>query len=106
MSGEKAKKKQAAALRYDPDRDDVPVLAAVGEGFVAEKIIEKAAEHGIPVVEDAGLASVLAKMSAGDYIPPQLYEVVAKILVFISQTDKGYGDRIKKAGAIKRDGGR
>ncbi|MCL1829561.1 MAG: EscU/YscU/HrcU family type III secretion system export apparatus switch protein [Oscillospiraceae bacterium] len=101
MSAEKTKKKQAAALRYEPDRDDVPVVAAVGEGYLAERIIEKAEEHGIPVVEDAGLASVLTKMSAGDYIPPQLYEVVAKVLVFISQTDRGYGEKIKTAGRSK-----
>ena len=98
MSDEKTTKtKKAAALRYDPVSDDVPVVAAVGEGHVAERIIKKAAEYGVPVVEDAGLASVLTKMSAGDYIPPQLYEVVAKVLIFVSQMDRGYGDRLRGA---------
>lgn len=98
MSQEKAKKKMAAALRYDPGSDDVPVLAAAGEGHVAERIIERALEHGIPVTEDSDLASMLTKMSVGDQIPPELYEVVARVLIFVSRTDQDYGQRIRHAG--------
>ena len=91
----KDEKLTAAALRYDPERDEVPVLAAYGEGLVAERIIETAQEHGIPVTEDAGLAAVLSKITVGDYIPPQLYEVVAKLLIFVAQSDREYGEKIR-----------
>lgn len=93
---EKKKKLQAAALRYDPEQDDVPILSAYGEGYVADRIIETAREHDVPVMEDAGLAQVLSKLSVGDQIPPQLYEVVAKILVFVGQMDRDYGERINR----------
>lgn len=97
----KEKKLHAAALRYDPEQDQVPVLAAYGEGYLAEKILEVAEENAIPVVEDESLAAVLSKLSVGDQIPPQLYDVVAKVLVYVAQLDKGYGQRISTAGKNK-----
>ncbi len=96
---DKKKKLQAAALRYDPDQDEIPVLAAYGEGLVAERIIETAEAHGVPVTVDKQLASVLSKLSVGDQIPPQLYEVVAKLLVFVGEMDRGYGDRLRQKGS-------
>lgn len=87
------KKKQAAALRYDANQDAAPVVVAVGQGKTAERIIEKAEEHDIPIVEDNNLIRVLAQLSVGDQIPRELYQVVAQMLVFISRMDEGYADR-------------
>ena len=98
MPEEKLKKLQAAALRYDPEQDDIPVLTAFGEGFVAQRIIDAAEDHGIPVTADKQLASVLSKLSVGDQIPPQLYAVVAKLLVFVGEMDRGYGNKLNAAG--------
>lgn len=90
---EKKKKiKQVAALRYRPDQDNAPVVVALGKGVVAEKIIEKAKESGVPIDENAELAAALNKMKIGDEIPPELYEVVSKILVFVGAIDKIYGE--------------
>lgn len=94
MAEEKMMRRQAAALRYDPEQDDVPVLTAFGEGHMADRIVEAAAGYGVPVMEDKNLASVLSKLSVGDQIPPQLYEVVAKILVFVGEMDRGYGETL------------
>ncbi len=91
MSEEQVKRNlQAAALKYDPLNDDTPIIAALGVGHMADKIIESAKSHDIPVVENKQLSDVLAKLSVGDAIPPQLYEAVAQILVFISQKDNDY----------------
>ena len=54
----------------------------------AEKIIEKAKEANIPVHKDNKLAETLSRLEIGDVIPPELYEVVAEILVFVDQMDK------------------
>lgn len=97
MPENKKSKKRAAAIKYDPNSDNVPILSAFGEGYVAEKIIEKGKQAGVPVVADSGLASILAKMSVGDEIPPSIYEVVAKVLVFVSDMDSKYGERMKQA---------
>lgn len=86
-----SKKKRAAALSYDPEKNGVPIMTAFGEGVVADNIIEKARSADVPVVTDAGLAGMLAKLSIGDEIPQELYDVVARVLIFISQVDSSYG---------------
>ncbi|MDR0951715.1 MAG: EscU/YscU/HrcU family type III secretion system export apparatus switch protein [Oscillospiraceae bacterium] len=83
--------KRAAAIKYEPGADEAPVLAAFGEGYVAEKIVSVAKQSGVKVVEDPSLASMLSKMSVGDQIPEELYEVVARVLIFVSDVDKKYG---------------
>lgn len=84
--------KQATALSYSPETDSAPKIVAVGKGIVAEKIIEKAQENDVPVYQDAGLAKTLSSLCIGDQIPPEIYEVVAEILVFIGSVDKSYGE--------------
>ena len=69
-------------------RDDVPRLVAKGMGLIAENIIEKAEEHDIPVYQDERLSRQLYNLSLGEDIPPELYEVVAEVLVFIAKMDK------------------
>lgn len=82
-----AKRKTAVALAYEPG-DQAPKILATGVGEVAERIIEKAKEAEVPLYEDAPLASTLSKLEIGDAIPPELYEVVAEILVFVNDMDK------------------
>lgn len=84
---EQQKIKQAIALEYDPE-DNAPRVIASGKGIVAERIIEKAKEADIPVHRDDKLADTLARLDIGDMIPPELYEVVAEILVFVDAMDK------------------
>ena len=55
---------------------------------VAERISEKAKESDVPVHEDAKLAATLGKLEIGDMIPPELYEVVAEVLIFVDGLDK------------------
>ena len=81
------KPKQAIALTYDPE-EDAPKVVASGRGALAEKIIEEAKQAKVPVHKDSKLADTLSKLEIGDMIPPELYEVVAEILVFVDQMDK------------------
>ena len=94
----KFKRKQAIALSYDPE-EDAPKVIASGTGLVAEKIIEKAKESDIPVHKDDKLANTLSKLEIGDMIPPELYEVVAEILVFVDRMDK-IKEKMAKHGKI------
>ena len=81
------KPKQAIALEYDPD-EAAPRVIASGKGAPAERIIEKAKEADVPVHRDDKLAETLSRLEIGDMIPPELYEVVAEILVFVDSMDK------------------
>jgi len=86
---------RAAAISYDPDENSAPVLAAFGEGYMAEKIVAVARESGVPVLPDPSLSSMLSKISVGDEIPEELYEAVAKVLIFVSEVDRGFGEKIR-----------
>lgn len=83
----KTQKKQAIALKYDPN-ETAPQIVATGVGELADRIIEKANESQVPVYEDSALADTLSKLEIGDMIPPELYSVVAEILVFVDSLDK------------------
>lgn len=84
---ERTKPKQAIALEYDPS-DEAPRVIASGKGALAERIIEKAKEADVPIHRDDKLADTLSRLEIGDMIPPELYEVVAEILVFVDSMDK------------------
>lgn len=88
MSEKEGKKtKQAIALEYNPE-EEAPKVIATGKGQLAERIIERAKEADIPVHRDDKLADTLSRLEIGDAIPPELYEVVAEILVFVDAMDK------------------
>ena len=90
------RKTMAAAISYDPAENDVPILSAFGEGHMAAKIVEVAKESGVPVLPEPGLTKMLSKLSVGDEIAPEMYDAVAKVLAFVSEVDRTYGEKIKK----------
>lgn len=90
------KVKEVAALQYSPDENKAPKLIALGKGEAAEKILKKARESNIPIYRDENLAHTLGKLNIGDEIPPELYEVVAEILIFVSSIDKSFGEKYGK----------
>ncbi len=81
----------AVALKYLRAEDDAPRVIAKGRGAVAEKILELARRHGIPVHQDVDLAEVLVKLDLGDFIPPELYKAVAEILAHLYRLNQGFG---------------
>ncbi|WP_322903857.1 EscU/YscU/HrcU family type III secretion system export apparatus switch protein [Paenibacillus campi] len=83
--------KRAVALKYDPARSDAPVVVAKGRGRIAETILEKAHEAGVPIQEDAALVEVLSKLDLDQQIPGELYDLVAEVLSFIYRADKNFG---------------
>jgi len=93
MSGNGGPLKKAVALRYKPEQDAAPVVVAKGKGTVAEQIVERAKQHGVPLQEDASLVEVLSKLDLNQEIPPELYALVAEILTFIYRTDRRAGAR-------------
>ena len=84
---EKKPDSQAVALSYQPG-ETAPQVVASGRGYVAEHIIETAKEHAVPVHQDAKLVDSLSSLDIGEYIQPELYGVVAEVLVYVDQMDK------------------
>ncbi len=84
---EDIKVKTAVALAYEAG-DVAPKILATGKGELAERIIKKGQESNVPLYQDNKLAKTLSKLEIGDTIPPELYDVVAEILVFVDKMDR------------------
>ncbi|MEK5058699.1 EscU/YscU/HrcU family type III secretion system export apparatus switch protein [Paenibacillus shunpengii] len=81
-------RKKAVALKYVPGEAEAPVVVAKGDGRLAESILEKALEHGVPIQEDPALVEVLSKLDLDQQIPPELYQLVAEVLTFVYQAEQ------------------
>ena len=81
-------RKKAAALRYDAKKDAAPKVVAKGKGKVAEKILQIAKEHNVPIKDDPQLVEVLSTLDLYQEIPPELYRAVAEILAFVYRMTK------------------
>jgi flagellar biosynthesis protein len=77
------KQKKALALKYKHQVDNAPKVVAKGQGIIAERIIEIAREHNIPLKRDPALIEVLSKLDLDQEIPSELYEATAEILAFV-----------------------
>ena len=73
----------AVALTYSEDRQSLPRVVAQGRGQIAEKIVELAARHGIPVRQDPDLVRILDKLDLDSEIPTEAFVAVAEILAVI-----------------------
>jgi flagellar biosynthesis protein len=77
---DRASSSLAVALHYNGN--GAPRVIAKGGGVVADRIIETAREHKIPLEEDAALASSLSRLDLGTEVPRELYVAVAHVLAF------------------------
>ena len=58
-------------------------MLASGAGEIANRIIDLAKEHDIPIKEDPDLIEILSKVEVDQEIPPNLYKAVAEIFSFL-----------------------
>ena len=77
---------KAVALRYSAD-DKAPVIVASGMGYMAEKIVETAADCGVPIYEDNSLSTILTQLELGQEIPESLYQAIVEIYVYFLRFD-------------------
>lgn len=88
--------KKAVALRYKPEMEDAPTVVAKGKGRIAEKILDGAREHNVPIQEDASLVEVLSQLDLEEQIPPELYGLVAEVLSFIYASEQKAKQRSRR----------
>lgn len=81
----------AVALKYNIDQDFAPMVVAKGRDRVARKIIEVGEKNAVLITENKDLARTLyASVEINDYIPPELYQVVAELMAWVfSNKDEG-----------------
>jgi flagellar biosynthesis protein len=76
----------AAALRYR-EHDQAPVVVAKGDGFVADQIVKRALEAGVPIHASKELAALIRDVPLEHAIPPQMYRVIAELLAWVYQLE-------------------
>ncbi len=84
-------RKRATALRYEPG-EPAPTVIASGLGVIAERLVERAQEAGVPVTRDPALAEALGALALGSEIAPELYAAVAETLAWAYRLDRGAGE--------------
>lgn len=89
----KNNRKKAVAVSYDSSKASAPKIVAKGEGKLAQRIVEEAMEHDVPLYEDPSLAEALSYLGLGDEVPENLYELVAKVLAFVYQLDEKWREK-------------
>lgn len=88
VRGDEPAELEVAALGYDNAKSNAPTVLAQGRGHVAERILEVAREHDIPLRQDPTLVSILGALDVGAEVPPDLYGVIAEVLAWAYHTDK------------------
>lgn len=88
----RAPRRSAVALRYQPEApflDAAPKLVAKGQGLLAERMLDLAREHNIPVQSDPDLLQAMEPLDVGQVIPPQLFRAVAIMLAGLYRANAG-----------------
>jgi flagellar biosynthesis protein len=78
--------KKATAIKYEQGYD-VPIITAAGMGHIADKILEKAKENKVAIVENEELANLLSNVDVGSEIPIELYDAIAKVIAYVMDLD-------------------
>lgn len=85
---------RAIALKYDPSKAPAPIVVAMGQRKIAERIKKIAIESGVPIIENRPLAIALIKHArVGMVIPVELYLAVAEVLAFVIRQRNERGAR-------------
>lgn len=80
------RQKRAVALQYRRDLP-APMVVARGTGRVAERLVEIARDHNVTIVNRPELLDSLVMLELGDYIPEELYRMIAELLAFVRRVD-------------------
>lgn len=77
---------QAVALGYQPGAP-APKILSQGRGALAEAIITRALELGIPTKTDPSLVEFLMQLDVNAWVPPELFAAVAQVLAWAYEVD-------------------
>lgn len=80
------KTRKAVALAYEIN-NAAPRITGQGEGFVADAILAKAKEMGIPTRTEPELVEFLMQLKLNELVPPKLYAAVAEVLAWAYEED-------------------
>jgi len=83
--------KPPLAIAVEYDKVTAPRVTGIGKGDTAERMVEIARHHGVPLVENPQLAAALSRLPLDQEIPERLYRAVAEVLSYILRTSGKLG---------------
>ncbi|WP_233704049.1 EscU/YscU/HrcU family type III secretion system export apparatus switch protein [Helicobacter mesocricetorum] len=78
---------KAVALAYEQNKHKAPKVLAKGEGLLAQRIIDKAKEYDIPLFQSKALVDSLIDLEIDEEIPPELYQAVVEVFIWLYKTE-------------------
>jgi len=87
LQAHRAPAPQAVALAYALG-DAAPRVVAQGAGAVADEILRRAREAGIPVHSSRELVALLMQVELDRHVPPELYRAVAEVLAWVHHVER------------------
>ncbi len=78
--------RKAVALQYNAP--DAPKVVATGKGAIADAIVDKARQSGVPVEENPALVDALSTLKLDETIPIDLYKAVAAVIAAVLRAAK------------------
>lgn len=78
--------KKAVALKYLKG-SQAPFVTAKGRGLLANVILEEAYKNNIKIEENKTLVEFLSDIDINSYVPPETWEILAKIFSVILQEE-------------------
>jgi type III secretion protein U len=84
----------AVALYYKPGETNLPIIVVKGRGAGAAAIFKAARQAGVPIIQNISVARRLFPLALFSFIPSDMIEAVAEIIVTARQIRKaaGYDD--------------
>ncbi|MBK4733245.1 type III secretion system export apparatus subunit SctU [Noviherbaspirillum pedocola] len=83
----------AVSLYYKDGETPLPIVLNKGSGAVAHAIVKVARDAGIPVMQNVPLArGLMAEAMVGQYIPSELVEPVAEVLLALRRLAQEHGE--------------
>ena len=77
---------QAVALGYQPGTP-APKVLSQGRGQIAQAIVDRARELGIPTRSEPALVEFLMQLDINAWVPPEMYAAVAQVLAWAYEVD-------------------
>lgn len=78
--------KKAVALKY-LEGSQAPFVTAKGRGLLANVILEEAYKNNIKIEENKTLVEFLSDIDINSYVPPETWEILARIFSVILQEE-------------------
>ncbi len=83
----------AVAVRWRDQQERAPRVTAKGRGHTAERILDLARAHGVPIQEDRDLVRLLAALDLDVDVPPHLYRALAEVLAHLYRANRRRAER-------------